>query len=56
MLIDVSDESIDEIVVATLTRSLELAEEEELKEAMHKVIAYFSVPGSYLGGAYDVES
>lgn len=54
MLVEISDESLDEIVVAALTRSLQSVEDEELEEAIHTVIAYHSVPGTYLDGTYDV--
>lgn len=44
----------DEITRHNLVRALVYVDNSELRAAMHKVIAYYSVPGEYLGGYYDL--
>lgn len=48
-------ESVDEIVVDVLKDDLLHVANEELRKAMHTVIAYYSVPGQYEDGKYDLE-
>lgn len=54
------DEFVDDIVVQDLKSQLLMLSEDlpELKDralisALHTVIAYYSVPGTYMEGAYD---
>ena len=54
MKIEVSDECMEEIIRADLLEHVSWeTTPEETKEAMHKVIAYYSVPGTYENGRYD---
>lgn len=48
-------ESVDEIVVDVLKDDLLHVENEELRKAIHTVIAYYSIPGQYEDGKYDLE-
>jgi hypothetical protein len=52
------EEVIDEIMTEELDIAIELAimeKDEVLLEALHKVRAYYSVPGTYLEGKHDGE-
>lgn len=56
MKIEISDDFLEEIIRADLTEHVSWeSTPEEVREAMHKVIAYYSVPGTYEDGKYDVE-
>lgn len=51
-----NDQGLDHIIRSELLESLEIAIEngdEALVRALHTVIAHFSVPGTYMEGAYD---
>jgi len=51
------DEFVDELIADELKWQLENNNEidQPLENALHMVIAYFSVPGTYMEGAYDAE-
>jgi|TARA_R110000822_G_scaffold71996_4_gene173394 hypothetical protein len=52
------EEVVDAVMIEELDVAIELAEVESddvLLEALHKVRAYFSVPGTYLEGKHDGE-
>lgn len=51
------DEFVDELIAGELKWQLENSDQIDppLQNAMHMVIAYFSVPGTYMEGAYDAE-
>ena len=52
------EERLDDIMVQELDVAIELAyieSDKVLLEALHKVRAYFSVPGTYLEGKHDGE-
>lgn len=52
----VKDEHTDEFVREDLVQSLQFAQENRdhaLTNALHTVIAYYSVPGTYREGSYD---
>ena len=51
------DEFVDELIAGELKWQLENSDQidQPLQNAMHMVIAYFSVPGTYMEGAYDAE-
>jgi hypothetical protein len=52
------EEVIDKIMTVELDIAIELAimeKDEVLLEALHKVRAYYSVPGAYLEGKHDGE-
>ncbi len=61
MKVEITAEGADDTVVKVLTElvhyygRIETYEEADpdLIEAMHMVIAYFSVPGEYMDGLYD---
>jgi len=47
------DEFIEGIVVDFLKEDLDMNEDTNLVNALHTVIAYYSVPGEYEDGKYD---
>ena len=50
------DDAMDELVREDLLESLQFAKEnrdQALVNALHTVIAYYSVPGTYREGSYD---
>ena len=49
------DEFVDELISGELKWQLENSDcmDDSLISAMHTVIAYYSVPGTYMEGAYD---
>jgi hypothetical protein len=49
----IKEEFIDELVLWELNNMLESAEDPVVTRALHVVIAYCSVPGTYMEGAYD---
>ena len=52
------EEVLDKIMTIELDLAIELAiveKDEVLLEALHKVRAYYSVPGTYLEGKHDGE-
>lgn len=51
------DELVDELIASELKWQLENSDQidQPLENALHMVIAYFSVPGTYMEGAYDSE-
>lgn len=51
------DELVDELIAGELKWQLEndAMIDPPLQNALHMVIAYFSVPGTYMEGAYDSE-
>lgn len=52
----IKEEVVDEFVREELVDSLKYAEEnrdQALTNALHTVIAYYSVPGTYREGSYD---
>ena len=51
------DEFVDELIADELKWQLENSDQidQPLQNAMHMVIAYFSVPGTYMEGAYDAK-
>ena len=52
--VEIDIEQASEITRQTLVDDLEFIENGELMDAMHKVIAYYSVPGQYMDGKYDL--
>ena len=49
------DEFVDELIAGELKWQLENASlDVPIQDAMHRVIAYYSIPGTYMEGAYDV--
>ena len=50
-------EFVDELIADELKWQLENSDcmDDSLISAMHTVIAYYSVPGTYMEGAYDAE-
>lgn len=53
-MIELSAYQKDEITRHNLVEGLVYVDNSELREAMNKVIAYYSVPGEYLDGKYDL--
>lgn len=56
--IEIDYDQAENIVVEALKESLRLIEEHGegsyvLRDSLHRVIAYYSVPGEYEGGVYD---
>ena len=51
----IKDEVLDQLMVGELKVHLE-GQDEVLTSALHRVIAYYSVPGTYMEGSYDGES
>jgi len=51
----IKDEVLDQLMVGELSQHFE-GQDEALIRALHTVIAYYSVPGTYMEGAYDGES
>lgn len=50
------DEFVDELITNELKWQLENGDmDNSLISAIHTVIAYYSVPGTYMEGAYDAE-
>ena len=50
----IKDEMLDQLMVEELKYALEDIEKDRaLTGALHTVIAYYSVPGTYMEGAYD---
>ena len=51
------DEFVDQLIAEELKWQLENSDcmDDSLISAMHTVIAYYSVPGTYMEGAYDAE-
>ena len=49
----IKEKFIDELVLWELNNMLESAEDPVVIRALHVVIAYCSVPGTYMEGAYD---
>ena len=50
------DEFVDELITDELKWQLNNSDmDASLENAMHTVIAYYSVPGTYMEGAYDAE-
>ena len=49
-------ERVEELVRNELLDSLEMIDDEHLKHAFQTIIAYYSVPGSYEFGKFDVEN
>jgi len=47
------DEFIERLVLGELKSMIHSAEDTVVKRALHIVIAYCSVPGTYMEGAYD---
>ena len=48
------DEFVDQLITEELKWQLENGDmDNSLMSAMHTVIAYYSVPGTYMEGAYD---
>jgi hypothetical protein len=47
------DEAIESLIVEELKSQIETTDDPALISAMHTVIAYYSVPGTYFEGAYD---
>lgn len=48
------DEFVDQLITEELKWQLENSDmDNSLMSAMHTVIAYYSVPGTYMEGAYD---
>jgi hypothetical protein len=48
-----TDEAVDQLIVEECLNSLEDVDNPLLINALHTVIAYHSVPGSYEDGKYD---
>ncbi len=57
MKIEITEKSRDRLVRECLKDTLQYchADDAALERALHVVIAYYSVPGSYMEGAYDGE-
>ena len=55
MKIELTEKARTDIVKQCLIDDLECchADDEALERALHVVIAYYSVPGTYMEGAYD---
>lgn len=49
----IKEKFIDELVLWELNNMLESAEDPVVTRALHVVIAYCSVPGTHMEGAYD---
>jgi hypothetical protein len=49
------DESVAEVVLQSLQNDLEHVSNEVLRDAIHKTIAWYSIPETYLGGKYDLD-
>ena len=54
--IELSYEQVDDIIRQTLDELILSEGNDVIVKAMHYVRAYFSVPGKYAGGIYDLES
>ena len=52
--IEIDQEQASKITRDDLVNGLEFIDNSELMDAMHKVIAYYSVPGEYMDGKYDL--
>ena len=48
-----TDEAVDQLIVSELLNTLEDVDSPHLINALHSVIAYYSVPGTYPHGKYD---
>ena len=46
-------EALEELVVDELRFNLDICEDPALARALHVVIAHYSIPGTYMEGAYD---
>lgn len=53
MNIRLTNDQVDEIILRGLLGTVDYIEGETLKNAIHTVIAYYSVPGTYADGVYD---
>jgi hypothetical protein len=49
----IKEEFIDELVLWELTNMVKSTKDPVVEKALHVVIAYCSVPGTYMEGAYD---
>tara|TARA_B110000285_G_C14979223_1_gene540490 strand:- start:77 stop:256 length:180 start_codon:yes stop_codon:yes gene_type:complete len=52
------EEALDAAIVEELDHAIELAileKDKEMLKSLHKVRAYFSIPGTYLEGMHDGE-
>ena len=54
MNIRMKSDQIEEIIQRGLLDQVDHIESETLKNAVHTVIAYYSIPGTYADGVYDV--
>ena len=52
--LEITNDQADEVVRQTLIDSVDMIEDEALQIHMKYVIAYFSVPGTYENGRYDI--
>jgi hypothetical protein len=50
------DDVIDNVMIEELDLAIEVAEDEATLRALHRVRAYFSVPGTYLEGEHDQDA
>ena len=51
----INEDFLEELIKEELMMDLEISEDNALKSALRTVIAYYSVPGEYMEGAYDGE-
>lgn len=54
--VELNCDQIDDIVYRALFEMLDNEGNPKIRKALHKVIAYNSIPGHYLNGKYDLES
>lgn len=54
--IDLDDDTAEQVTVETLKESLGYVSNPTLEKAIRYTIAYFSVPGTYLNGRYDLDA
>jgi len=54
--VELNCDQVDDIVRNVLIEQLNYEENDELIEAISKVIAYFSIPNTWNDGKYDIES
>ena len=54
--IDLDEDTAEQVTVQTLKESLGYVSNPTLEKAIQYTIAYFSVPGTYLNGRYDLDA
>lgn len=54
LTVDFDDEQIDDLVRDVLLQHVEMElTPQPVIEALHRLIAYYSIPGTYMDGKYD---